>query len=116
MNELIIEQKVREMILYGYIALRQLPRAERHVLSAEIRTSMLALLKLVITAAKRHHKKTTLTDMDVELAALQSQLRLAKELGYLPLTSSRPKGRGFLIHSDVPDVQRTIRTYLRSTG
>lgn len=27
MNELIIEQKVREMILYGYIALRQLPRA-----------------------------------------------------------------------------------------
>ena len=85
MNELIIEQKVREMILYGYIALRQLPRAERHVLSAEIRTSMLKLSKLVITAAKRHHKKTTLTDMDVELAALQSQLRLAKELGYLPM-------------------------------
>lgn len=85
MNELIIEQKVRDMILYGYTALRQLPRAERHVLSAEIRTSMLALLKLVITAAKRHHKKTTLTDMDVELAALQSQLRLAKELGYLPM-------------------------------
>ena len=72
MNELIIEQKVRDMILYGYIALRQLPRAERHVLSAEIRTSMLKLLKLVITAAKRHHKKTTLTDMDVELAALQA--------------------------------------------
>ena len=55
MDELIIEQKVREMILYGYTALRQLPRAE-------IRTSMLALLKLVITAAKRHHKKTTHID------------------------------------------------------
>ena len=84
-HELIIEQKVREMILYGYTALRQLPRAERHVLSAEIRSAMLHLLKLVITAAKRHHKKTTLTDMDVELAALQSQIRLAKELGYLPM-------------------------------
>ena len=92
-NELIIEQKVRDMILYGYIALRQLPRAERHVLSAEIRTSMLKLLKLVITAAKRHHKKTTLTDMDVELAALQSQLRLAKELGYLPMKNGRKAWR-----------------------
>lgn len=30
MNELIIEQKVREMILYGYIALRQLPRANTY--------------------------------------------------------------------------------------
>ena len=88
MNELIIEQKVREMILYGYTALRQLPRAERHVLSAEIRSAMLRLLKLVITAAKRHHKKTTLTDMDVELAA-----------GAISLSECRPAIESWIAHA-----------------
>ena len=46
---------------------------------------MLTLLRLVITAAKRYHKKTTLTDLDVELAVLQNQIRLAKDLTYLPI-------------------------------
>ena len=95
MNELIIEQKVREMILYGYIALRQLPRAERHVLSAEIRSAMLHLLKLVITAAKRHHKKTTLTDMDVELAA-----------GAITLSECRPVIESLVAHASHANTYR----------
>ena len=49
---LIIEQRIRDMMQYGYIALRQFPKSERHVLAAEIRTSMLTLLRLVVTAAK----------------------------------------------------------------
>ncbi|WP_303845732.1 diversity-generating retroelement protein Avd [Aeromonas sobria] len=82
---LVIEQRLRDMMRYGYIAMRQFPKAERHVLAAEIRTSMLTLLRLVITATKRYHKKTTLTDLDVELAVLQNQVRLAKDLAYLPI-------------------------------
>ena len=74
---LVIEQRIRDMMQYGHIALRQFPKSEKHVLAAEIRTSMLTLLRLVITAAKRYHKKTTLTDLDVELAVLQNQIRLA---------------------------------------
>ncbi|BES53377.1 hypothetical protein [Aeromonas phage phiWae15] len=82
---LIIEQRLRDMMQYGYIALRQFPKSERHVLGAEIRSSMLTLLRLVITASKRYHKKTTLADLDIELAVLQNQVRLAKDLAYLPI-------------------------------
>ena len=46
---------------------------------------MLTLLRLVITAAKRYHKKTTLTDLDVELAVLQNQIRLTKDLACQPI-------------------------------
>ena len=84
-TQLVIEQKIRDMMQYGHIALRQFPKAEKHVLGAEIRASMLTLLRLVITAAKRYHKKTTLTDLDVELAVLQSQVRLAQQLAYLSI-------------------------------
>lgn len=83
MTELKIRQKVEDMMIYGYTALRQFPKSERHVLAAEIRQSMYRLLRLVITANKRYHKKTTMQDADVELDCLRSQVRLAMELGFL---------------------------------
>jgi four helix bundle protein len=82
---LIIEEKCREMIMFGYTAIKQFPKHETHVLAAEIRKSMLALQRLIITAFKRYHKKTTLTDLDIELAVLKRQVRLAKDLRYLDL-------------------------------
>jgi four helix bundle protein len=85
LTALLIEDKCREMMLYGYQALKQFPKHEKHVLGAEIRLSMLQLQRLVITAFKRYHKKTTLTDLDIELAILKRQVRLAKDLRYLDL-------------------------------
>lgn len=83
MQELVLEQKCKDMIMYGYVAMRQYPNHEKHVLAAETRLSMLSMLRLVITASKRYHKKTTLTDLDVELAVLKSQVRLAFDLRYI---------------------------------
>lgn len=73
------------MIMYGYHAIKQFPKHEKHVLGAEIRISMLQLQRLIITAFKRYHKKTTLTDLDVELAILKRRVRLAKDLKYLDI-------------------------------
>ncbi len=50
MQDLKIRQKVEEMIQYGYIAVRQFPKAERHVLSQELRQTMWRLLRLVSAA------------------------------------------------------------------
>lgn len=83
MPALIIEEKCRDMLLYGYQAIKQFPKHEKHVLGAEIRLSMLQLQRLIITAFKRYHKKTTLTDLDIELAILKRRVRLAKDLRYL---------------------------------
>ena len=71
------------MMLYGYIALKQFPKHERHVLGAEIRRSMLQLQRLIVTALKRYHKKTTLSEIDIEIAVLQRQVRFAKEMHYI---------------------------------
>lgn len=85
MTTLIIDEKCREMIMYGYQAIKQFPKHERHVLGAEMRLSMLQLQRLIITAFKRYHKKTTLSDLDIELAVLKRLVRLAKDLRYLDI-------------------------------
>ena len=85
MPALLIEEKCREMLLYGYQAIKQFPKHEKHVLGAEIRLSMLQLQRLIVTAFKRYHKKTTLTDLDIELAILKRRVRLAKDLHYIDI-------------------------------
>lgn len=85
MEDLKIRRRTEEMIAYAYVALRQFPKAERHVLSAEIRGSCWKLLRLIIVCNKRYHKKTTLQDLDAELDMLRSLVRMAHSLKYLSL-------------------------------
>lgn len=84
MEDLIIVQKVEQMIEYGYKAVSHFPKSERHVLSQELRQSMWHLLRLVIVLTKRYHKKNTLRDVDAELELLRREIRLAKNIQVLP--------------------------------
>ena len=82
-TDLLIRQKAEAMILWAYTALRQFPKWERHVLAAEIRRTLWSLLRLIVVCNKKYFKKTTLQELDAEIDLLRSQVRLAKELGYL---------------------------------
>jgi len=86
MQDLIVKQKIEDMIAYGYVALRQFPKHERHVLNQEIRQTMWRLLELVVVCNKRYYKKNTLQDIDVTLDILRSKVRLAFDLKYLPMS------------------------------
>lgn len=83
-EDLMILQKVYDMIEYGYIALRQYPKSEKHTLAAETKRCMYEILKLVIRANKKYYKKTTLQDLDIELETLRYLVRLGNSLGFLP--------------------------------
>lgn len=80
-----IEEKCHEMTKYAYVVLRQFPRYEKHGLASEIRNSVWQIHRLIITALKRYHKKTTLTELDIELTVLRKQARLSMELGYIDM-------------------------------
>lgn len=83
-KELQIKVKVELMIHYGYSAMRNFPKSEKHVLCAEIRQAMYGLLRLVIVVNRRYHKKTTMQDLDAQLDLLRSLVRISHELGFLP--------------------------------
>jgi len=87
MEEFKILQKTYDMILYGTQCLKQFPKSEKYALASDIKHSMYSLLRLIITANKRYHKKTTLQEIDVELDTLRTFIRLAADtkLQYLPL-------------------------------
>lgn len=78
------KQKIYDMMLYAYPALAQFPKSERYALAADIKHSMHVLYALSISTEKKYYKKTTLQEMDIELATLQGYIRLAQELAFLP--------------------------------
>ena len=85
MEELKILQKTYDMLQYLYQTLQQYPRAEKYVLAADTKAAAHELLRLLITANKRYHKKTTMQDADIQLDILRHLIRLGKDLGFLPV-------------------------------
>lgn len=83
-QELIILQKIMDMMEYGYLALAQYPKAEKFALVTDIKRSMDTMLERVIEAQKKYYKKTTLQELDVEIAKLKAYMRLSHTLKFLP--------------------------------
>jgi len=84
-EELKVLQKTYDMIQYGYICLRQYPKSEKHTLAAETKRAMFKLLETIIMANKRYYKKNAIQEADVQLEILRYYIRLAKDLGFLPI-------------------------------
>ncbi len=83
-QELIILQKVMDMMEYGYLALAQYPKSEKFAMVTDIKRSMDIMLERVIEAHKKYYKKTTLQELDVEIAKLKAYMRLSHTLKFLP--------------------------------
>lgn len=75
--------KLEDLDAYSHKAALQFPKYERHVLSAEIRSTLDRLLHLTIMAAKRYHKKATLQELDIEVEYLRALVRKAWRLRYI---------------------------------
>ena len=70
---------------YLYQTLQQYPKSEKFTLAAETKRAAYELLRLLITANKRYHKKTTMQDADIQLDVLRHFIRLGHDLGYMPI-------------------------------
>ena len=80
-----VQQRVYDMMLYAYPALEQFPKSQKFSLAQDMKHCMDKIIRLVITVNKKYTKKTTLQELDVEIAALKVYVRLAADLQYLPL-------------------------------
>lgn len=83
-GDLLIQQRIYDMILYAYPALEQMPKSQKFSLAQDMKHCMDKIMRLTISANKKYTKRTTLQELDVEIAALKIYLRIAYDLRYLP--------------------------------
>lgn len=77
----VMTQKIKEMMKYGLPLTDAFPRRNRK-LADTIRDSMLEMFRLSVRLEKKYHKKTTLEDLDIELAVLKEFIVLASDKDY----------------------------------
>lgn len=83
-GDLLIQQRIYDMILCAYPALEQMPKSQKFSLAQDMKHCMDKIMRLTISANKKYTKRTTLQELDVEIAALKIYLRIAYDLKYLP--------------------------------
>lgn len=76
------KNKVYELLLYTNPELDQFPKSQRK-LADDIRSTMLSILRLVVTLENKHYKKTTLGELDTEVDVLRHLVRLAADPQYM---------------------------------
>lgn len=68
-----------------YDAVVQYPKSEKFALGADTKNSFMRFYRLIIAAAKKYYKKTTLHDADVELFVLKHFIRMGFERRYMTM-------------------------------
>lgn len=82
-SDLRILIKIEGLDEYSRIVIRQFPKYEKFLLSAEIRAQLLAIKRNAIRAGKKYYKKTTLQDLDIDIEILRGYIREAYHMGYI---------------------------------
>jgi len=82
-NKLTIVTKTNDLLDEIYDAVQQYPKSEKYLLGADTKQAGLTFYRLIITAAKKYFKKTTLRDADVELAVLKNFIRMGHSRRYM---------------------------------
>jgi four helix bundle protein len=88
-DEAKLDKKFMEFAKLMNIHLNHFPKHEKYGLALEIRRSAYAVYGFIVEGQKRYHKKTALSNLDVEHEKLRMLVRLAYELGYFTFKDGR---------------------------
>jgi four helix bundle protein len=91
-DEAKLDRKFMEFAKLMTIYLNHFPKHEKYGLALEIRRAAYAVYGYIVEAQKRYHKKTALSNLDVEHEKLRMLVRLAHNLGYFEFTSGKSIG------------------------
>lgn len=86
---LLIVKKIKDMIVYNNVMLKQFPKHEKYLLANKIRETGYEIFEAAVTINKKFHKKTTFTDLNVKHELLRQFINLAYELKYIDAQKHR---------------------------
>lgn len=90
-RKFVLKEKIREMIQYGLPLVDKFPRRNRK-LADIMRDSMLEMYRLATRLERKYYKKTTIEDLDVELAVLKEFVIIASDKDFYRATRNGSTG------------------------
>lgn len=85
LDDLIIFQKVYDLILWLYPIINKFPKKQRFVLGQQIQNELIEILKGIIEANQEIHKSGILKRISINLDKLRILIRLGKDLHFISI-------------------------------
>lgn len=82
-DQLIIFQKIYDLLVYMYPAVNKFPKSQRLVLSQHILNTLLKILKLTIIANSKKDRRREQDLISVHLDIFRILIRLARDINFL---------------------------------
>lgn len=79
----VLIERIEELDAYSHQVMHQWPKVERHVLAAEVRSTLMRIRRICAVAWKRRQKAAALFDLDVEIEVLRHLVRKAWRMRYI---------------------------------
>ena len=83
LGNLIVFQKLYDLILWMYPLINKFPKKQRFVLGQQLENTLLEILKGVIQANQERNKLETLKQVSIDLDKFRILYRLAKDLKFI---------------------------------
>ena len=85
LQDLVIFQKVYDLILWMYPLINKFPKKQRFVLGQQLENTLLDILKGIIQANQERNKLETLKQVSIDLDKFRILFRLAKDLRFMSI-------------------------------
>jgi len=85
LQDLVIFQKVYDLILWMYPLVNKFPKKQRFVLGQQLENTLLDILKGIIQANQERNKLETLKQVSIDLDKFRILFRLAKDLRFMSI-------------------------------
>ncbi|MDP3995778.1 MAG: diversity-generating retroelement protein Avd [bacterium] len=85
LQDLVIFQKVYDLILWLYPTVNKFPKSQRFVLGQQIENTVLEILKGIIQANQESNRPPYLKQISVDLDKLRILIRLSKDLKFISI-------------------------------
>lgn len=110
MNNLLIHQKVYDLILYLFPIIDRFPKYEKFAICTQLKNSLLEISKKIIRANKMRNKRSVLYDIDIEIEQLRLLIRLSHDRKYLAVKSYEETSKR------LSEIGRMLGGWIKSTG
>ena len=85
LQDLVIFQKVYDLILWMYPLINKFPKKQRFVLGQQLENALLDILKSIIQANQERNKLEILKQVSIDLDKFRILFRLAKDLRFMSI-------------------------------
>lgn len=74
---------------YTHLRLKQFPKSENFIIVKEIKLILLKIERLIVECSLKHHKKTTINNLEIEIELFRKYITRSFRRGYLKSEKNR---------------------------